>query len=61
MALTPEQSAAVTSWVAAGDTLSQISVKYYGTPGRWTDILAANRDVLRDEKSLIVGRTLKIP
>ena len=57
----PAAPTARTHVIAAGDTLSQISVKYYGTPGRWTDILAANRDVLRDEKSLIVGRTLKIP
>lgn len=47
--------------VVAGDTLVKISQKYYGTPNRWSDILAANRDVLRDEKSLIIGRTLTLP
>jgi nucleoid-associated protein YgaU len=57
----PAAPAARTHVIAAGDTLSQISVKYYGSPARWPDILAANRDVLRDEKSLIVGRTLKLP
>jgi nucleoid-associated protein YgaU len=63
-ALTPvtvNPPAARTHVIATGDTLSRISVQYYGTPGRWTEILAANRDVLRDEKSLVVGRTLRIP
>jgi len=63
-ALTPvtvNPPAARTHVIATGDTLSRISVQYYGTPGRWTEILAATRDVLRDEKSLVVGRTLRIP
>lgn len=47
--------------IVAGDTLGKISRQYYGTSARWADILAANRDVLRDEKSLVVGKTLKIP
>ncbi len=47
--------------IAAGETLSKISLQYYGTVNRWASILAANRDVLRDEKSLPVGRTLRIP
>ena len=29
--------------------------------GAWPEILAANRDILRDERSLIAGRTLRIP
>jgi nucleoid-associated protein YgaU len=59
------QSAAVpagrTHTIATGDTLAKISRQYYGTADRWPEILAANRDVLRDEKSLVVGRTLRIP
>ena len=47
--------------VVAGDTLGKISRQYYGTPNRWPDILAANRDALRDERSLVVGRVLRIP
>ena len=47
--------------VAPGDTLGKISRQYYGTQNRWPDILAANRSVLRDERSLVVGRTLRIP
>jgi nucleoid-associated protein YgaU len=45
----------------AGDTLGKISRQYYGTANRWPAILAANSDVLRDERSLVVGRVLKIP
>jgi nucleoid-associated protein YgaU len=47
--------------VAEGDTLTRISRRFYGTSARWEDILKANSDVLKDEKSLVVGSTLKIP
>lgn len=47
--------------VVEGDTLNRIARKCYGSPGRWEDILKANRDVVKDEKSLVVGSTLKIP
>jgi len=47
--------------IVRGDTLSSISRQYYGTPNRWQDILAANRDLLRSERDLIAGRTLRIP
>lgn len=57
----PAAPAPRTHVIAAGDTLSKISKKYYGAADRWTEILAANRDVLRNENSLIVGKTIKIP
>lgn len=57
----PPAAAPRTHVIVAGDTLAKISTLYYGTPSRWPDILAANRDVLRDEKSLVVGRSLRIP
>ena len=47
--------------VSGGDTLAKISNLYYGSPGRWGDILAANRDVLGETNNLVVGRTLRIP
>ena len=47
--------------VSGGDTLAKISAQYYGTPGRWGDILAANRDVLGENNNLVIGRTLRIP
>jgi regulator of replication initiation timing len=53
--------AARTYVVAEGDTLTKISRKFYGNSGRWEEILKANHDILKDEKSLVVGSTLKIP
>ncbi|HUR59215.1 MAG TPA: LysM peptidoglycan-binding domain-containing protein [Opitutaceae bacterium] len=47
--------------VTSGDTLAKISALYYGTTARWGDILAANRDVLGESNSLVVGRPLRIP
>jgi nucleoid-associated protein YgaU len=57
----PAAPAPRTHVIAMGDTLTKISQKYYGTPNRWNEIFAANRDVLRDEKNLVVGKTLVIP
>lgn len=47
--------------VTPGDTLSKISSQYYDTPGRWAEILVANRDVLGEDNNLVVGRQLRIP
>ncbi len=47
--------------VTTGDTLSKISSQYYNTPGRWAEILVANRDVLGEDNNLVVGRQLRIP
>lgn len=47
--------------VSGGDTLSKISSQYYGTPGRWAEILVANRDVLGEDNNLVIGRQLRIP
>jgi nucleoid-associated protein YgaU len=55
------ESAPRTHTIVFGDTLSAISRRYYGTATRWPEILAANRDVLRDERMLVAGRTLRIP
>ncbi len=57
----PPPPAPKTYVVVEGDTLTKIARKFYGSPGRWEDILNANRDILKDEKSLVVGSTLKIP
>jgi tetratricopeptide (TPR) repeat protein len=47
--------------VEAGDTLSRISEKVYGTPHRWKDIFQANRNVLPSPSSLKIGKQLVIP
>jgi TPR repeat protein len=47
--------------VTDGDSLSRISLRYYGTANRWQDIFNANRDVLQGSNSLRVGQQLRIP
>jgi len=47
--------------VAEGDSLSRISMRYYGTPNRWQEIYQANRDVLQGSSTLRVGQQLRIP
>lgn len=46
--------------VAAGDSLSVISLKVYGTSRRWEEIFEAN-DALDDPHELQVGMVLRIP
>lgn len=47
--------------VQAGDTLSTISLKMYGTARDWKIIFDANRDVLKNPTNLNVGQKLVIP
>ena len=47
--------------VIEGDTLSKISKDAYGTPSRWEDILKANKGVIKNDKSLVIGSTLTLP
>ncbi len=47
--------------VAEGDSLSRISMRYYGTANRWQEIFQANRDILQGSSALRVGMQLKIP
>lgn len=54
--------AAVTYTVRAGDNLSLISQRHYGTQARWKDIYAANRAVIGANPNLIrPGQVLTIP
>lgn len=47
--------------VTEGDSLSRISMRYYGTANRWQEIYNANRDVLQGSSALRVGMQLRIP
>jgi LysM repeat protein len=47
--------------IVAGDTLSKISTKAYGTVARANDIYNANRDKLTSPSNLKPGTTLTIP
>jgi nucleoid-associated protein YgaU len=58
---TPTPTPGRTYVIAEGDTLTRISRKFYGSSGHWEEILAANRDVIKNEKKLPVGDTIKIP
>ena len=47
--------------VRRGETLSTISVKYYGSANKWQKILDANRSQLMDANRLKPGTKLTIP
>jgi len=54
-------SAARKHTVAAGESLSAISEKYYGTQAKWKTIYDANRSVISDPDRLRQGTELVIP
>ena len=47
--------------VREGETLSEISHKFYGSANKWQKILDANRDVVEDVSKLKPGTKLIIP
>ncbi|WP_295887693.1 LysM peptidoglycan-binding domain-containing protein [uncultured Thiohalocapsa sp.] len=47
--------------VRPGDSLRQISLLFYGTAERWSDLFEANRHVLADPTQLPPGMTLVVP
>ena len=47
--------------VTANDTLQSISLKFYGTIGKWKRIYEANIDQLRSPDRIYAGQVLKIP
>jgi nucleoid-associated protein YgaU len=59
---TPFPTPAVRTYVVVdGDTLTKISLQFYGTARRWREIYDANRDTLPNESVLSIGSTLVIP
>ena len=58
---TPRPAGARKHTVRPGDTLSKLAQQYYNNRGKWRDIYAANRDVMKGESDLKVGMELKIP
>jgi len=45
-----------------GETLSNLSLRYYQTPRRWKDIYEANKRVLGDNpREITAGQVLVIP
>ena len=57
----PAVPEARTHVVQEGDSLTRISVRYYGTANRWQEIYEANREILQGENALRPGQRLKIP
>lgn len=55
----PAGSQPRTYTVKKGDTLWAISVKFYGTGSKWTQIADANG--IKDPKTLQIGKVLRIP
>jgi len=47
--------------VREGETLSDISYRYYGSANKWQKIREANRSVIRDANKLSPGTKLIIP
>ena len=47
--------------VVAGESLTRISVRYYGTGNRWSDIYQKNRETLRGQNALRIGQQLVLP
>jgi len=47
--------------VREGETLSEISYKYYGSANKWQMILDANRNVIKDVNKLRPGIKIIIP
>ncbi|WP_415909848.1 Cell division protein CpoB [Oleiharenicola sp. Vm1] len=47
--------------VTKGDTLSNLSQRYYGNRTRWRDIYQANRGVMKNEGDLRIGTQITIP
>jgi nucleoid-associated protein YgaU len=58
---TTAPAAAQSYTVVAGDTLSKIAKKFFGSANRWHEIFDANRDQISNPDMIRVGQVLKIP
>ena len=47
--------------VSKGESLTEISLRYYGSENRWDDIYEANKDIIYDKNSIKTGTALVIP
>lgn len=58
---TPATGGGRTYVVQPGDTLSKISIRFYGTSSRYMDIYNANTNILSSPANIAVGQELVIP
>ena len=56
-----EAAETVTYKVQKGDTLSAISLRFYGSAGQWKKILDANPALNGNPNKIRVGQSLTIP
>ena len=47
--------------VLKGETLSEISYKYYGSASKWKNILESNKETIKDANKITPGMKLIIP
>lgn len=47
--------------IKEGETLTRVSLRFYGTKDLWPYIVKHNKDVIRDPNNVPFGTTLKIP
>ena len=47
--------------VQKGDSLQEISQKFYGTTTKWKKIADANKSAIKDPNKLVVGTKIQIP
>ena len=57
----PTTTTGRTHTVVKGDTLSAISLKYYGDANQYTKIFEANKSLLKDPDKIYPGQVLNIP
>ncbi len=56
-----DQAVTRTYTVVAGDSLSKIAKKIYGSANRWKEIWEANKDQIKNPDLIHPGQILKIP
>jgi len=47
--------------VQAGDTLSYLAGRFYGSPNKWPKIYEANTKTLKNPHYIYIGQRLQIP
>jgi LysM repeat protein len=60
-AVLPARPAGRSYTVRAGDTLSGIAQRYYGSADDWHGLFAANESIIRDPSLIYVGQVLRLP
>jgi nucleoid-associated protein YgaU len=47
--------------IKAGDTLTHLADRFYGTASKWTKIYEANRDAIKNPDYIYIGQKITIP